>query len=166
MNTEKNLIDTAKVTNRRTLHFATIDEALAEMDRLARASREARLKSLGNWTLGQALGHLAVWVQYSYSGVPLKPPFFVRWAFRFKKKKFLNSPMAPGVKIPNVPGGTLGVEPFKMEDALVACKEVYERLKREAPTARHVLFGKMSHADWIASNLRHAELHLGFFVEK
>ena len=44
------------------------------MEQLAAAEREGRLRSVGNWTLGQTLGHLAAWADYSYDGVPLKVP--------------------------------------------------------------------------------------------
>jgi hypothetical protein len=54
-------VDTAKVANRRSLRFESIDHVLAEVDRLAESRRAGRLKRLGNWTLGQALGHLATW---------------------------------------------------------------------------------------------------------
>jgi hypothetical protein len=51
---------------------------MTEVDRLVEAERGGRLKRLGNWTLGQTLGHLAEWAEYGYSGCPLKVPFFIR----------------------------------------------------------------------------------------
>jgi EAL domain-containing protein (putative c-di-GMP-specific phosphodiesterase class I) len=66
-------VDTKSVPDRRTLRFETIDQALAEADRLADADRAGRLKPLGNWALGQTLGHLATWADYSYTGTPLNP---------------------------------------------------------------------------------------------
>ena len=39
-----------------------------------------------------------------------------------------------------------------------------ERLQAEAPTAPNVIFGQLTHEEWIAINLRHAELHLGFLI--
>ena len=61
------IIDT-KTASRRALHFNTIPDAIAEADRLAAADRAGKLKQLGNWTLGQNLGHLASWVDYSFMG--------------------------------------------------------------------------------------------------
>jgi hypothetical protein len=49
-------VDTAKVSGRRLLRFESIDEMMAEVDRLVEAERAGRLKRLGNWTLGQTLG--------------------------------------------------------------------------------------------------------------
>jgi hypothetical protein len=161
--TSPNAVDTAKV-DRRTLRFESIDEALAESDRLAAAERAGRLKPLGNWTLGQALGHLAAWADYAYTGAPLKVPFFVRWFVRLQKRKFLYGPMQAGVRIPRVEGGTLAIERLSLDDGLERFRRAMQRLKTEAPTKPSSVFGRLSHDESIALNLRHAELHLSFFV--
>jgi len=75
-------VDTAKVAERRILRFESIDEVLAEVNRLGEAERAGRLKHVGNWTLGQTLGHLAAWVEYAYTGAPLKVPILIRWILR------------------------------------------------------------------------------------
>lgn len=157
-------IDTGKVTDRRLLRFESIDQVLAEVERLAEAERAGRLSRLGNWTLGQALGHLASWAEYSYTGAPLKAPFFVKWFLRLRKRKFLYGPMRAGVKIPGVEGGTLATEPVPLDEALGRTRRAFAWLKAEAPTAPNVIFGPLSHDEWVALHCRHAELHLGFFV--
>ena len=155
------VVDTGKVA-RRTLRFESIDEMLAEVDRLAEADRAGRLRQLGNWTLGQTLGHLAAWTEYAYTGVPLKVPFFVRWVLRLRKRKFLYEPMRAGARIPGVEGGTLATAPVPREEALERFRRVAERLRTEAPTAPSPVFGRLTHEESMALNLRHAELHLGF----
>jgi hypothetical protein len=155
-------VDTGKVGDRRILRFESIDQVLAEADRLAEAERAGRLRRLGNWTLGQTLGHLAAWAEYGYTGNPLKPPFFIRWFLRLRKRAFLYGPMRAGVKIPGVPGGTLATEPAPLDEALARFRGVMGRLKAEAPTAPSPIFGRLTHEEAIALNLRHAELHLGF----
>jgi hypothetical protein len=157
-------VDTAKVANRRILRFESIDQVLAEVDGLAESERARRLKRLGNWTLGQSLGHLATWAEYSYTGAPLKPPFFIRWILRLQKQRFLHGSMRPGVRIPGIPGGTLATEPMPLDEALPRMHRVLERLKSEAPAAPNIIFGPLTHEEWIAINLRHAELHLSFQV--
>jgi hypothetical protein len=157
-------VDTGKVADRRTLRFESIDQVLAEVERLAEAERAGRLRRLGNWALGQTLGHLATWAEYSYTGAPLAAPFFVKWFLRLRKRKFLYGPMRAGVKIPGVAGGTLATEPVPLDEALERMRRVLGRLKSEAPTAPNVIFGPLSHDEWVALNLRHAELHLGFLV--
>ncbi len=158
------LIDTAKVAGRRVLRFESIDQMMADVDRVVEAERAGRLQRLGNWTLGQIFGHLAIWAEYAYTGAPLKPPFFIRWILRLQKRKFLYEPMKAGVWIPRVEGGTLGTGPIALDEALPRLRRVMERLKTEAPTAPNVIFGKLTHEESIAMNLRHAELHLGFLV--
>ena len=157
-------IDTGKVADRRKLRFETIDQMMAEVDRLVAAEQAGRLKQLGNWTLGQALGHLAVWSEYSYTGTPLKPPLWVKWLVRMRKQAFLYGPMRAGVKIPGVPGGTLAIDEMPLNEALPRLQRVMSRLKSEVPTAPNSIFGPLTHQEWIALQLRHAELHLGFLV--
>lgn len=157
-------VDTGKVADRRVLRFESIDQVLAEVDRLVEAERAGRLRRLGNWTLGQTLGHLASWAEYGYTGSPLKVPFFIKWALRLRKRKFLYGPMRAGVKIPGVEGGTLATDPVSLDEGLGRFRRVAERLKVEAPTAPSPVFGSLTHEESIALNLRHAELHLGFLI--
>jgi hypothetical protein len=146
------------------LRFESIDEALAEVDRLVEAERAGRLKRVGNWTLGQALGHLAAWVDYSYTGAPLKVPFFIKWILRLQKRKFLYKPMRTGARIPGIAGGTLATEPMPLDEAERRYRRALQRLKSEAPTALNPIFDRLTHEEWIALHLRHAEGHLGFMV--
>jgi len=157
-------VDTAKVAGRRLLRFDSIDQMIAEVERLVEAERAGRLRHLGNWTLGQALGHLAAWMEYGYAGVPLKVPFFIRWILRLRKRKFLYGLMRPGVRIPGVAGGTLATEPVPLDEGLDRFRRQAERLKVEMPSAPSPVFGKLTHEESIALALRHAELHLGFFI--
>ncbi len=159
-------VNTGKVTTRRKLKFDSIDPVLAEVDRLVEAERAGRLGHVGNWTLGQTLGHLSSWADYSYTGIPLKTPFFIRWILRSRKQKFIHEPMQAGVKIPGVPGGTLATEAVPLDDAVGRIHRTLTRLKSEPPTLVHPIFGALSHDEWVAINLRHAELHLGFHVPK
>jgi hypothetical protein len=157
-------VDTGKIGDRRTLRFESIDKALAEVDRLVEAERAGRLRPRGNWTLGQALGHLATWVEFSYTGAPLRPPFFIRWVLKLRKRKFLRDGMRAGVKIPGVPGGTLATDPVPLDEAQIRLRQLLTRLQNEPPTAPHVALGLLTQEEWIALHLRHAELHLSFFA--
>jgi hypothetical protein len=158
-------VDTAKLPARRVLHFDSLDEMLAEVDRLVEAERQERLKRLGNWRLGQTLGHLASWTEYGYDGYPpLRVPFFIRWMLRLLKRHLLYKPMRAGATIPGVPGGTLATDPVPLDEALARLRRVTERLKREAPPVPSWALGKLTHEESIAITLRHAELHLGFLL--
>jgi hypothetical protein len=157
-------VDTTKVAGRRVLRFESLDQVLADVERLSEAERAGRLRRLGNWMTGQTIGHLADWAEYSYTGVQLKVPFFIRWILRLRKRKFLYGPMRAGVRIPGVEGGTLATEPLSLDEGLARFRRVLERLKSEAPTALSPIFGRLTHRESIAANLRHAELHLEFLV--
>jgi hypothetical protein len=157
-------VDTRKLAGRRTLRFESIDQMMAEVDRLAEAERAGRLRRLGNWTLGQTLAHLAAWAEYGYTGSRLKVPFFIKWILRLRKRRFLYGPMRAGVKIPGVAGGTLATDAVPLDEGLGRFRRVMERLKAEAPTAPSPVFGPLTHEESIAMNLRHAELHLGFLI--
>lgn len=162
--TSPDTVNTRKVAGRRLLHFESLDQMMADVKRLAVADQAGRLRRLGNWTLGQALGHLAAWAGYGYTAAPLRTPFLIRLILRLRKRKFLRGPMSAGVKIPRVPGGTLATEPLSLAEGLSRLERVMERLKVEAPTFPSPALGQLTHEEAMALSLRHAELHLSFFV--
>lgn len=55
-------------------------------------------------------------------------------------------------------------EPVPLDEGLERMRRALGRLKAEAPTAPNVIFGPLSHDEWVALHCRHAELHLGFLV--
>jgi hypothetical protein len=151
---------------RRILHFASIDEALAEAERLVSAEREGRVVRAGNWSLGQSLGHLATWANFAFEGYPpeVHAPLPIRLILRSLRGTILKKGMMTGVKIGKVPGGTVGLDELPSDEGLRRFRDAMERLERESPTLTNPVFGKLTHPQWIQLNLRHAELHLGFQV--
>ena len=131
-----NVVDTGKVSARRKLTFNSVDQVLDEVDRLIGAERAGRLSHVGNWTLGQTLGHLAAWAEYPFAGYPRNPPFFVKWILRMRKQAFIHEPMCAGVKIPGIPGGTIATDPMPTDEAAGRLHRALARLKSEAPSAR------------------------------
>lgn len=160
------MIDTKAVKDRRTLRFDSVRQAVAEAERCAAAEAEGRLRRLGNWELGQILGHLAFWASAPFDGYPVlrKPPLPVRVLMPLFKRRFLKRTLPAGFRIPGVEGGTFGIEPRTTEDGLARMRHSFERLGRTDPACRNPVLGPLTHAEWIAINLRHAELHLGFVV--
>lgn len=162
------IVNTAKVQvgpqGARELRFSSLEEVIHEMERIADAERQGTLKTLGNWTTGQTFGHLASWIDYSYDGFPaaLNPPWIIRFIVRLQKKKFLHGKMPRGVKIPGSPDGTYGTEPMALDRGVARLRSSLERLQREKPTKKSVLFGELTHEEWIACTLRHSELHMGY----
>lgn len=160
------LVDTSKVSGRRELHFKSLDEALADARALVAPDSAGTLKHLGNWSLGQTLGHLAFWISTPFDGYPaqLNPPFFIRWILRLRKNAFVRGGMPAGVRIPRIQGGTLGTDPMTAQAGLNAFSRACERLSKAAPAIPNIILGPLTHEEWISLNLRHAELHLSFFA--
>ncbi|MDB5288803.1 MAG: hypothetical protein JWL69_44 [Phycisphaerales bacterium] len=157
-------IDTGHVSNRRTLHFSGIDGLRADVDRIVAAEVRGKARCLGNWCVGQNFGHVASWIDYSFDGVPMKVPFFVKLFLRPMKNRFIYKPMPAGRNIPKVPGGTLGTEPLPTEQGHAKLVRALDRLKAGPPNLPHLLFGMLTHDQWINTHLRHAELHLSFIT--
>ena len=162
---DRGMTDAAESTRkRRTLRFHTIDDALAEAERLVAAERSGQLDCVGNWKLGQALGHLATWANFAHDGYPpeVRAPLPVRMILRLMRGTIINKGMMPGVRIGKLPGGTVGLEPMDADEGLRRFRTAMERLRASAPTVANPVFGKLTHEQWIQLNLRHAELHLSF----
>jgi hypothetical protein len=151
---------------RRTLRFESIDDVLNEANRLVEAEREGRLTRVGNWPVGQTLGHLATWANFALDGYPdaVIAPLPVRMILRLMRNRILTRGMTPGVKIHGIPGGTLGLDALPADEGLRRLRAALERLRGNAPTIPNPVFGRLTHEQWIQLNLRHAELHLGFHV--
>lgn len=159
------MIDTRQVP-RRTLRLSSIDDLLAELDQIEQAAQAGTLRAIGNWTPGQILGHLAAWIEYGWTGYPMKaPPWPISWLLRRTLRRTLRDGLKSGVKIPGIAGGTTGTEALETDIALERFRAALQRLqagelvKYESPA-----FGPMSQEDRITLQLRHAELHLSYLL--
>jgi hypothetical protein len=159
------MINTKQVRDRRKLRFEELDEAVREAEQLSEADHRGALRATGNWTLGQALGHLAYWASCPFEGYPEmpRPPWFVRALIPLMRNGFLNKGLPAGVYLGKTPGGTFGIDVMPTDEGLAKMRFAFERLAKQPPTIPNLVFGPMSHEDWIKLNLRHAELHLSFF---
>jgi hypothetical protein len=155
---------TAPKAERRRLRFTSIDDAIAEAERLVAADRSGQLDCVGIWKLGQALGHLATWVNFAHDGYPpeVRAPLPVRMILRLMRGTIINKGMMPGVRIGKLPQGTVGTEAMDADEGLRRFRAAMERLRASAPSIANPVFGKLTHDQWIQLNLRHAELHLSF----
>jgi len=160
--TPSTAVNTKHVTDHRAFRFNSIDDLLADLDQIEASYRAATLRTTGNWTPGQILGHLATWCEFNFTGVPISPPWLLKIILKLMKNRFIRGPMPRGVLIPKVQNGTLGTAPREFHEALAAYRATLLHLKREAPTKLHPIFGQLTHDDAIKMQLRHAELHLGY----
>lgn len=162
------MIDTRKVQGRRTLAFASLQDAVSEAQRLAALEREGRLRALGNWPLGTSLNHIAAWAEYPFDGFApevANPPWFVKWPIRLMKSKLMTKPLPVGMRIPGIEAGTTAVEQTPTAPALARLERAMDRLERTAPTMPNPVLGPLTHEEWKTMHRKHAEHHLGFYVE-
>ncbi len=162
------MIDTKRVKGRRTLKFATAQEAITEIERLIAAERAGKLEKLGNWSLGTALNHMAEFIDYAYDGFPpdLNPPAVIKFILKFMKGTFLKRPLPAGYRIPDQADGTKATQPVELDIGAARCLKSWKRLASTVPKLTHPIFGPLTHEEWIAGHLRHAELHLSFYIPK
>lgn len=154
------MVDTKKVTSRRKLRFETLDEVLVEAERLARMP----IRLLGNWSYGQILEHLATAIDHYYTGLPVKPSWFMRRIMLpLLKNNLLTKGMPAGIPLPK-DAAALVPDPTEIQPALEHLRKAIERLKEESPRKPSPFFGDMAPQEWVALTLRHAELHLSFVV--
>ena len=158
------MIETSTPSERRHLSFATAEDVLNDIDKILAAELGGRLRTIGTWTPGQIMAHVAAWIDYGYIGYPVKaPPFFIRWILRLKLKQILAKGMPAGIRIPGVKDGTIGQDPMTSAEAATRLKRSFLRLANgEQCPFESPGFGAMSHEQRIKLNLRHAELHLSF----
>jgi hypothetical protein len=154
-------IDAKKVKGRRELHFTKLAEIQAEAEHLATAP----VRQLGNWPLGYALAHLAGSMKMSLDGVDFKAPFYIRLLAPLFKKRLLRGPMKPGFQLPEQAAEVLMPRSaVSTEEGLAQLRTQLDRLNRQAERVPRPVFGPMTREEWDQLHLRHAELHLSFYV--
>ena len=155
------MINTTQVTGRRTVEYAALDEFLADATSLA----ESGCRTLGNWSYGQILHHLAEAMRSSIDGFDFKAAWPIRvFIAPLIKNSVLSRPMRAGFKLPKRADPYLPPEDASVEESLDQARAAVDRLAHEDPRAEHPVFGKLAREEWMALHLRHAELHMSFVV--
>lgn len=150
---------------RRSLRFENFADLRRDLDALKRGATAGTLRTVGAWTPAQNMNHVAAFMNYPFDGYPPElpgPPAVMRMAARLLKRSFLTKPLKPGMRIPGLPGGTVGVRESGVEEAIAGLRAAADRLDRSAPPLPNPVFGALTHDEWRHLNLRHAELHLSF----
>lgn len=156
------LIKTAKVTGRRQLHFNSLDDILADVERLAKAKE---IHALGNWSPGQVLEHLALVMNKSIDGFTSQQPAVVRFLLRLlMKKRMLTKPMSAGFTLPANAEAEIGPPPTSFDEGLRNFRQAFKRLKTEPACQPHPAFGPLTADEWVQMHCRHSALHLSFLV--
>lgn len=148
---------TKKVQGRRTVRYETLDDLLADAEQLATSD----IRTLGNWSLGQILKHIAMALDSSIDGSDFRLPAPVRFLMTLlMKRKFLTKALPPGFKSTKkfIPDET------STEDGLAALRKAVERQEKESKRVPHPGFGTLTKQEWNDFNLRHAEMHMSFVI--
>ena len=152
----------------RRLTFDTLDEAVAEAERL----RAAGYERAGNWDLSQVCGHLAQWILFAVDGpppvpLPLRPFFWVArrtFAPRQMRKSLESRSMPAGV--PTVPAT---VPPAGGDEAAAVAelRTAVERFQQHSGEYHpSPMFGALPRETWDALQRVHCAHHLGFLVPR
>jgi hypothetical protein len=153
-------VNTAKVDGRRNLDYASLEELLADADRLT----SGPVKVLGNWSAGQIFRHLAIAFNGSIDGFTMTFPLPLRLMAKLFRKKLLDGPMPAGFKLPAEGAKAMMPAPTSSEEGLADLHAAVARLERESHRAKHPMFGDLSKEEWNKIHLKHANLHMSFLV--
>lgn len=147
--------------SRRTLHFNSIAEIRAEIDRLA----DTEVVTVGNWSFAQILDHLTNSMTACFDGFNFQAPWIIRnTAGRLLKKRFLTKPMPAGFKLPKRGRQLLPEDQPDFAEALTRVRTALDRFEHEEPSKPHPVLGALTPEQSVQLNCRHAELHLSFVV--
>lgn len=145
--------------NRRTLRFESFDDVLNDAERLVMANAG----TVGKWTLGQILEHLAITMEKSIDGFQSRAAWPIRLLARtLMKEKVLRDGMRAGFRLPKNAEAELVCAAADTQTALDRLRRAVTRLRNECGRAPHPAFGKLAINEWNQLHLRHAELHLSF----
>ncbi len=155
-------VDVKTVSGRRDLRYGSLDELLADAERLVATPGT---RTLGNWSLAQLLAHLASAIKMSLGDVPPpSAPWPVRIVGFFVKGRLLRKGPSPGFKLPAELEPKVYPTVASAEEGLQMLRAAVARAKTERMSARHPILGPLTHEEWGKLHLRHAELHLSFAV--
>src|SRR5262245_34316020 len=163
------IVDTSRVSGRRSVRLPTLNDLAREVDRVAAAATTGSVRPLGNWSPARVLWHIGRLMELSFDGFPFRyrrGPDWVTRLFRLLAWRWLVAlAFRPGFQNPPE-AATLEPEPsVSMEEAAAYLKRQIARVRNgERMTQECSVDGPYTHEQWVYIHLRHAELHLSFLV--
>ena len=154
-------VQTKNVSGRRQLHFDSWQEILDDAEQMVATDS----KTIGNWSHGQIIQHVARSMHKAMDGTAAAPPWYMKLMAKFMKKPFLTKPMSPGFKLPPRMLSDFGPDDdVTPEDAVQELREAVQAMQSLPPTINHFIFGKISEQEYLLAHCRHAEMHFSFIV--
>ena len=156
----------AKLQHARELHFDTLDELLADAERIA-VHPDAPTR--GAWSASQNIWHVARYIQASVEGYPFLPPWWMKLIGPLMKRRLITQRMSPGFKAPS--NVAKHMEPQSVSDeqtaigpAVALLREWVGKAKSQGFIPANPVFGKMTARQWEQLHCRHAEHHFGLIA--
>ena len=148
-------------TQRRVVRYSTLMEFVADAEQIAMGE----YVTVGKWSFGQILSHLALTMHCSFDGFGFKAPWFARtFIAPFVKNSCFTKPLQAGFKLPATVTALVPPAEASVEDGLIAVREAIDRYQSELPKAPHPFFGQLTREEYVCLTLRHSELHMSFVV--
>ena len=145
---------------RRTVHFNSLAEAVADAEQLA----AGEVETTGYYSFGQILDHLARAMDTVTGEVKPAPVGLpIRIAARLARSYLLTHPLRAGFKLPAKSQSILwSNEDVDAATGMERWKQAIERFEKTEPLLPHPVFGNLNRKQHVQSQCRHSELHLSF----
>lgn len=150
---------TPVTVSRRRLRFETLDEVVAECERLAAGD----VRTVGQWTYPEILEHLAQGIDALYDGFGFRAAWWVRLARPVIRWKVFRS-MPAGFRLPPEAVSLFPHRSVETTAALDHLRRSMARLETEPHRHPHPALGRLTREEARLLTLRHCELHLGFVL--
>ena len=148
-------------SQRSKIEYSTLNEFRQDAERIAQLD----YRTVGKWSFGQIMLHLAMAIEGSIDGFPFRGPWYIRkLAAPLIKNSLLSKPLKPGFRLPKYAENYLPDPDVTTYSALSRVQSAVSRIQVEAPQAEHPFLGKLAEEEWMRLHVRHAELHMSFVV--
>lgn len=147
-------------SHRRELTLNTLDEVVAEVERLAAGA----VTTTGKHSFPHIIRHLALTNEMMTGRIETpKPPLFLRLLMPFIRSSILNGPVKPGVKLPRMAEAVFWSEhKISVGDAIAMLKDSVSYYKEHGPLPVHPIFGQATREQLDRLSCNHAAMHLSF----
>ncbi len=150
------------VMPRRQLDFRTIDDAIAELDRMEKSGCDPQ----GNWDLAQVCNHLSFFTEGSLDGHKFKVPWIFKALFgKMVLKRILSSRQmkvggfTPQKQLPE-PGGDATVAAARLRQSLIRMRD------HKGDFIASPFFGYLTPDQWRELQTIHCAHHFSFLQPK
>src|ERR1051326_2590093 len=148
------VVDTTRIAGRRKLSFASLDHISADVEKLA----AGEVHTLGNWSGGQILKHLALTMTCSLDGFNVRLALPLRLLGKLMKRRLLTRDMKPGFQLTGpMARAILPPDPMEWTEGLTAIRTALQRLKVEPQRSPSPFLGALTIDEWTQHHCRHAE---------